>query len=374
MIKELAKQKYDELIELERLLCAIPAPSGFEDKRAEFCLDYLKKAGAKNSYIDDAKNVICIIDGKTEDYVLISAHTDTVFPDTEPMKIIEDDEKIYCPGACDDTASLSILLMCAKYIIERDIKLGTSIIISANSCEEGLGNLKGMRQIFKDFDGKIKKMFTLDGDLSYVINKSVGSHRYLVKVETEGGHSYNAFGNRNAIHVLADIIKDIYSINVPKKGGSKTTYNVGTIMGGTSVNTIAQTAQILCEYRSDDVECLDFMEKKFHGIFQNAKSKCSNIIVDLVGERPCMKNVDEQEIKKMTNLALALQEKYAGIKPVTQSGSTDCNIPHSLGVPAVCVGVSSGNGTHTRQEYLVKKSMEYGFAVALELILTLTES
>ena len=133
----------------------------------------------------------------------------------------------------------------AKFFLENNICPKNGIMFVCNSCEEGLGNLKGTRQLFKDYEGKISKFITFDSSLNNLYNRCVGSHRYEVTVETEGGHSFNAFGNDNAIEKLSEIVSEIYKIEIPLKEGAKTTYNVGTISGGTSINTIAQSATIM---------------------------------------------------------------------------------------------------------------------------------
>ncbi len=367
---KISQNYYDEMLKLLHDICIIPAPSGHEEKRAEFVLDYLKGLGIENAHIDDAKNVVCTLGEPSDDIVLFMAHTDTVFPFDVPLDYVDDGEKIHCPGVTDDVACLVIMLAGIKYIVENNIKLNRTLMFVANACEEGLGNLKGTRQIFKDYEGKIKHMYTFDGGYSHIVNDSVGSHRYEVTAITEGGHSFGAFGNRNAINVLAGIISDIYKIEVPKVGNSKTTYNVGTICGGTSVNTIAQNASMLVEYRSDDVECLAIMEKKYADIFEAAKANCQELKVELVGNRPCMDKMDMQKLGELSDFVCSVQAKYGNCEVKRTSGSTDANIPHSLGVPAICVGVYVGGGAHTTEEWLLKESLKPGFAIGLELMLT----
>lgn len=363
-------QKYYELtLDLTEKLCRIPAPSGMEEKRAEFIKDYLHSIGYNNAYIDNAKNVIWDIKGQTEDYVLFIAHTDTVFPDLEPLPYVDDGKYIKCPGVCDDTVCAATILAYCKYLKDASIKPTKSILFSTNSCEEGLGDLRGVKQIFKDFENKISLMFTLDGGYKHICNKSVGSHRFNVNVKTEGGHSYNRFGNRNAISVLAWIISKIYQIEVPNKQDTKTTYNVGAISGGTSVNTIAQEAQMLCEYRSDDKECFEYMQKQFAQIFDEAKKEFadSEIEIVLVGNRPTMGDVDKEKMAELSKIVMDIQRKNANVEVEAESGSTDCNIPHSLGIPAICVGTYQGGGIHTREEYLEKESVKTGVNIMHDL-------
>ena len=352
-------------------LCHIPAPSGMEDARAEYCKNKLESFGAEGVYIDEAKNVIFPINAEgSRELTVIVAHTDTVFPDTEPMPYIDDGEIIKCPGVGDDTASLAVLLMLGKYLVQNGINAKRGLLLVCNSSEEGLGNLKGTRRIFKDFEGRIAQFISYDAaSLNRITNACVGSVRYEVEVKTEGGHSYGAFGNKNAIHYISKIINAIYELEVPAMEGERTTYNVGTIEGGTSVNTIAQSAKILCEYRSTSSDAMEIMRGKFFEIFDSVRAMGVEVNVTVVGERPSAKGVDANEIKRMCDTAAKTLEKISGKEVTYGSGSTDCNIPLSLGVPAICFGVYRGAKAHTREEWLEKSSLKPGLQIAIETTL-----
>lgn len=359
----------EELLQLHRDLCRIPAPSHHEGLRAMFCKNWLEQMGAQGVYIDEALNVILPVNCEGSDEItVIAAHTDTVFPDMEPMPFAEDDEKIYCPGSGDDTASLAVLMMMAKYMVENQLAPETGILIVCNSCEEGLGNLKGTRQLMKDFAGRVKQFITFDSSIGHLYTHCVGSHRYQVQVKTEGGHSFGRFGNANAIAELAKIIAKIYEIKVPVIENSKTTYNVGIIEGGTSVNTIAQSASMLCEYRSDNVDCLEIMRQQFLQIFAEAASDKVEVIVEMVGERPC--GIEPDPVKAMELIAICKEatEMVTGNAVTCKSASTDCNIPLSMGIPAICMGVFRGKGAHTREEWIEKASLKEGLEIALNLV------
>ena len=358
-------EKYRKLIlGILKELMIIPAPSGHEDKRAEYCLEKLREFGFENAYVDNAKNVI-VEWGEGEETVIYAAHTDVVFPDTDVLPYTEDKKYIRCPGCGDDTVAVSMLMVSMKKLIEENKKPTKKIIFVLNACEEGLGNLKGTREVVERYGKSIKEFYTFDGCYNHVVDKSVGSHRYEVTVKTEGGHSFGDFGNLNAAEVLADGIRAIYDIKIPDFEG-KTTYNVGIISGGTSVNTIIQEASMLCEYRSDNFEALEYMKNEFAKIFEMMKSR-TDVTVKLVGERQTMKGVDKQKQKELTDYCVAVQEKHTGLKVKTESGSTDCNIPHSLGIPAVCVGEYLGGGAHTREEWLDKDSIPAGFEIVYEI-------
>lgn len=372
-LENFTKETLEEGFELLRQLCLIAAPSGMEEKRAEFVKNWLENIGAEGVYIDEAKNIVFPMncEGKS-DITVFCAHTDTVFPMETPLNFINDGEFFRCPGVGDDTCCLVAILMTVKFIIKNKIRPKGGVLFVANACEEGLGNLKGTRQLMKDYAGRIGRFYTVDGSYFHLVNRCVGSHRYLVECKTCGGHSFGAFGNPNAIHHLAALVADLYTISVPVKENCKTTYNVGTIEGGTSVNTIAQNAKMLCEYRSDDAECLAIMQAAFEEKFAKAKALGegkAEFTVTLVGDRPCDGNIDKKVHEEMIARAKEVSEKYSGADCRLDSGSTDCNIPMSLGVPALCIGAYAGGGAHTREEYVRIDSLEPGRLLVGEIVL-----
>ena len=372
MMKNFAKAHEETILNIIRDLCRIPAPSHDEGRRAEYCKAYFESFGAEGVYIDEVKNVIFPLNCEGSDEItVIAAHTDTVFPDTVSYpEFHEDDERIYCPGVGDDTASVAALMLTAKYFVENKISPRGGILFVCNSCEEGLGNLKGSKQIMKDFEGRIKEFYTFDGKYPGLVDRCVGSHRYEVICETEGGHSYGAFGNNNAIAELAKLITKLDEVKVPVKENTKTTYNVGSIEGGTSVNTIAQQAKMLYEYRSDDAECVELMKNTFEKLVAEANAEGKGkFTVSVVGIRPCSNDYDKALHQQMIERVKTISEKYTGLPCPSHSGSTDCNAPMAVGVPAVCVGTYKGFGTHTREEYVLRESFPISIKITLELML-----
>lgn len=361
----------EEQYALLKKLAMIPSPSNHEEKRAEFIKQYLEDMGAEGAYIDEALNVVYPYDtdGHYKLHVFM-AHTDVVFPDTTELPYDEDGDKMLCPGIGDDTANVVAILMVIRYILQKSLHTkDAGLLFVLNSGEEGLGNLKGSRRICEDYGDRILSVTSFDGTLDGIVSRSVGSRRFKVRVTTEGGHSYMDFGNNNAIHVLSQIINDIYSIDIPKEG--KTTVNIGKISGGTSVNTIAQDAEMLCEYRSDKLEALEYMQQEFNRIFKSYRGGTISVETELVGERPCEKLPESAEKirEDMLVSASALIEQYTGSAPKRQSSSTDCNIPLALGIPSVCYGVIHGKHAHTREEYVLRSSLATGLKVAMDSIL-----
>ena len=372
-IQNYAKEHEALLLQTLKELCLIPAPSGKEELRAEYCKTWLEHIGAEGVYIDEALNVVYPMHCEgSKDITVFVAHTDTVFPDLEPMPYVDDGEKIHCPGVGDDTASLTVMLMMVKYCIEKKLQPENGYLFVCNSCEEGLGNLKGTRQIFKDYAGRIGRFISFDSGLDAIANECAGSHRYEVEVQTVGGHSFQKFGNPNSIAKLAEMITKIYAIELPVKEGRRTTYNVGIISGGTSVNTIAQSAKMLCEYRSEDKDCLAYMEEKFAEIFRNTNTDDVKVLVNKVGDRPCS-DIAPEKVQQLVDLLRPEIEAVTGSAVVLKSSSTDCNIPLSMGIPALCIGVYRGAGSHTREEWVSKDSLVPGLEVAIRTAYRLME-
>ncbi len=348
----------DKHLILLKTLAQIPAPSHFEDKRVEFIRDYFQNLG-KDVIIDEAKNVILEFGCENCDEIsIIAAHTDVVFPDLEPLPLVEDDDKIHCPGVCDDTANVVAIMLMAEYMIKNNLTPKNGIVFAFDSCEEGLGNLKGAKALYEKYKGRIKDFVSLDGSFGGVCIGAVGSHRYKVDVKTKGGHSYGNFGEENSIKVLSNIISELYTITVPKKG--KTTYNVGSIEGGTSVNTIAQNASMLYEYRSDNVEGLSYMKDKFLNILNKYQSIGFDVSYEVVGDRPCSQEVDMDIQLEMAKKVSNIGEKLTNISYSNGSASTDCNVFLANGINSICFGVYEGHGAHTRAEWVKKSSLPIG--------------
>ena len=359
---------FDELFDLELQLCRIPSPTRSELRKAEFVRDWLKPYGSVS--IDEANN--CIFrgfDNGGDDALIISAHTDTVFPDLEPFEPVIDGDILRCPGCGDDTANLAAMMILIKYLSLCGLKPLCPVIFAAVSCEEGLGNLDGAKKLIETFGDRTGAYISLDGDYDSIVDSAVGSYRYRVTVNAPGGHSYSRFGNTNAIAVLSELITELYKIQVPVQ--AKTTYNVGTIEGGTSVNTIAQSASALYEYRSEDRDCLAYMKEQFEAAVDAVCGRYGDAVItaEILGVRPCTGDVDTGELHE---LAAAVEKAIRAVVPGDPlphyASSTDCNIPLSEGIPAACFGLVQSSGAHTREEHLVIPSMKTGIRIGAELL------
>lgn len=359
------QESYDLLIRLAQ----IPAPSNHEEKRAEFCKKWLEEQGAEGVYIDEALNVIYPIGCEGDKPIAVfAAHSDVVFPDTQMLPLTVEDGYIHCPGIGDDTGNVAALLAAAKYIAQNRLQSPDwGILLVVNSGEEGLGNLKGCRKLFADFGSRIQEFVTFDLGSDRLYDRAVGSRRFRISVKTQGGHSLNDFGRPNAIACLASLIHTLYEVEVPRKG--RTTYNVGTISGGTSVNTIAQDAEMLYEFRSDERESLNEMQANLDRILSDYRAKGLDIRCQMVGDRPCSGDVDPYLQSQLSDRAAQAAKAWFGWEPERMAASTDCNIPLSMGIPAVCIGCLLGDGAHTRQEKVEIASLLPGLKLCFQMVL-----
>ena len=360
----------EEHLALLKELAAIPAPSHQEEQRAFFIRSWLLAQGTSEVLVDKANNVLLPFGCDCEQPITVyAAHTDVVFPDTTPLPIREEDGKLIGPGVGDDTANVAALMLCAKYLLTHSITPKEPVLFVFDSGEEGLGNLKGMRQLMADYAGRVKEFVSFDLTWNTIVTQAVGSERWQVRAITQGGHSYNAFGVPNAIAHLAQLIAQLYQQSLPQQPGQKTTYNVGTIQGGTSINTIAAQAEMTYEYRSDNRDCLAQMRQQFHTLVENSSTSQVRFETELLGERPCGGDVDLQALEQLLKRCSRAVEQVTGTVPVPCSLSTDANLPLSLGVPSTTIGLYQGAGEHTREEYVRLDSLSPGLAIALSLIL-----
>ncbi|MDR1732601.1 MAG: M20/M25/M40 family metallo-hydrolase [Synergistaceae bacterium] len=367
-----------ELLDLIKTLCRIPAPSNDEGARAAFLRDwFLTRCGSEEAdvIVDGALNVIYRLNYRAdEDVSIFMAHTDTVFPDLTPFEPEEREGRLYCPGVGDDTTNLAMLMLSARYVATRKVPSDCGVLFVGNAGEEGLGNLKGCRKLMEDHAGRVRQVVSFDGRLGNLTNKAVGSRRYRVAVSGQGGHSWNDFGNSNAIQILSEIIVDLYKIAPPAAPDGPTTLNVGKISGGTSVNSIAETSEMLFEYRSVTQRGLDIMERKFREILERRRGEAEKIEVELIGERPSAGKLDPTAQETLERKAFEVIQSVTGKAPKVRAASTDCNLPLSLGIPAVALGGYRGSGAHTRGEFIDLSSLSEGFEVVLRLILRCMEA
>ena len=354
-----------EQLDLLRTLGRIPAPTRQEDLRAAFCRDWFLANGFPDVRIDAAKNVICEIGPQGGDLMVFAAHTDVVFPDTDPLPMREENGRLYAPGVGDDTANLVNLMLAARYLLRCSPRRG--FLIVANACEEGLGNLDGTKALFAAYGDRIRTFFSFDGYMPRCVDGAVGSHRWRITCRTRGGHSWSDFGQPNAIEILCGLVERLYRIVPPAE--ARTTFNVGRFEGGSTVNSIAQEASVLYEYRSVSQTCLEIMEKRFREAVDACRDRGGELTVELLGVRPGDGPVDPAAQAAFTERNAALIRDFWDGSVELGPASTDSNVPLSLGVPANTIGTVRGGLAHTREEWVDLASLTPGLKLALALML-----
>ena len=367
--REYARASHEEQVDLLRTLAQIPAPTGREGRRAAFVRDWLAAHGCEDTRVDEAGNVVCLLGPTGGGGTVLSAHTDVVFDDTDELPLIEKDGRMCAPGVGDDTANLVNVMMVAAWLAAHQTELTRPVMVVANTCEEGLGNLAGTRALYDAHAADIERHVAFDLYLGKCISSAVGSHRWRVRVRTQGGHSWADFGRPSAIHELCQLLCELCSPTDASAPG--TTFNVGMIEGGTTVNSIAASAEALYEYRSTSQASLAAMRNLLETTVAAHRRAGVGIELEPIGMRPGNGDVDAGALGRLEATCADCVRAVTGAKPDRSPASTDANIPLSLGIPAVCVGSVTGGLLHTRDEWVDVSSLEDGLAVALGIALEL---
>jgi tripeptide aminopeptidase len=353
---EFIKQNEAETVNEQAKICEIPAPSFKEQVRAAYLKQRFIELGLINVRIDAEGNVLGERPGETAQTTLVlAAHLDTVFPEGTDVKVSRSGTTLKAPGIGDDTRGLAVLLAVVRAMNDAKISTRGTIIFVANVGEEGLGDLRGTRYLFnKELKGKITHFVSVDGTGHGTTNRAVGSNRYRVTFRGPGGHSYGAFGMTNPIHALGRAIEKISRFKVPSQ--PKTTFNVGRIEGGTSVNSIAYEAWMEMDMRSESPTALATVDSSFKRAVQQALDEENafwtsptklTVEVKLVGERLTGEQSADAPIVRV---AMAVDSSL-GIRTRLNASSTDSNVPISLGIPAITIGGGGqGRGAHSPGE------------------------
>lgn len=363
-------QCQEEFVDLITRITEIPAPSYAEAERGRFVAGVMQDFGFPIVQTDAVGNVLGFFPGADSSRVIVSmAHIDTVFPADTPLKVKRDGNTLAAPGVGDNAASVAAMLLIGR-LFARNLPLPHPVLLIANVCEEGLGDLKGSRHFcahVKDYDfggfrlDPAKLVFlNIDGGLDHVVNAGIGSRRLRVTFAGEGGHSWGAFGHTSAIHGLGAAIARIAKIEVPQE--PRTTYNVGVISGGLSVNTIAAKAEMLIDMRSVDGEALKAVEAAVREAMDaGAADTGTAYTAEVVGDRPTgLIPADHWLVK--TIVAVGREHGYA-MEPA--ASSTDSNIPLAEGWPAVTIGLKKSEDTHLVTEYMHIDSLVPGLKFGL---------
>lgn len=374
---EYIKEIEPETIEEQIKITEIPAPTFEEEKRGLYFKKRFEEIGLKNVRVDAVGNVIGERPGgggKDAPTLVLAAHLDTVFAMDTKLETVREGTIIKLPGISDDGRGLTLLLAIAKTLEAKKIETVGNIIFVANVGEEGLGDLKGVRHLFnEELKGKITQFISMDGSGLGITTGAVGSKRYRVSFSGPGGHSYGAFGLANPIHALGRLIAKISEFQTPSE--PKTTFNVGMVRGGTSVNSIAAETSFDIDMRSVDPSELAKLDAKFKQVAEEAlkeenerwknKGKLS-LDIKLIGDRPT--GTQSQDLPLIKTAASA--NKFMNIKDDFDFSSTDSNLPISIGIPAITIdGGGISRGAHSLAEQWDSKDSHLGSQRALLIVL-----
>lgn len=367
-IREASASRLDEVCQLTVDICNVPAPTDAEQERAEFVAELLRQRGYEPE-IDSVSNVYARRGNKGGPVLLLDAHLDTVFPAGTEINARREGDWLYGPGVGDNSLSLAAMLATFDILDALEIETDIDLVAAATVGEEGLGNLKGARAAVDRYQerGELAGHLVIDGHLGRVVHVAVGSNRWLVTVNGPGGHSFGAFGTPSAIHDMGRIIAAIADIKVPTN--PKTTFNVGTVSGGTSVNTIAPSASALVDMRSTDPGELEKLSAKVRKIIESKPGKGLESVVEIVGERPAGGMPEDAPMALLAADAI----RWVGLTPEYQASSTNMNIPVSRGVPTICIGISHGERTHTIHEQVPVAPIPAGLAQLVRLTVEAAE-
>jgi acetylornithine deacetylase/succinyl-diaminopimelate desuccinylase-like protein len=359
-------------------ICSIPAIPFGEQQRAEYLSRKFLNLGLTEVEIDDEGNCLGLIRGSSQAPLLVvSAHLDTVFPKDTDFSVVRRDNKLFAPGIADDGCGLAAVLALAQSLQTEQIPIEGSILFVGTVGEEGEGNLRGVRHLFTKgrWASQIEAFLSFDGPgLDRITNRALGSRRYRVEITGPGGHSWGDFGLPNPVHAIGRAISRLAGYPAPKE--PRTTFNVGRIEGGTSVNSIPSSACMEVDLRSTAERELQRLDAFFRRAMREAVDEENgtrragdpllNLKVDLIGERPTGETRADSQL-----VELALEAtRTLGVAPRLDQSSTDSNLPISLGIPAITLGAGGSSGcSHTLDEWYDPRDRDLGLKRGLLVVL-----
>ena len=370
-----------ELFTAEHLrICEIPAPPFKEQKRGDYFATRFAELGLADVHTDEIGNVIGFCYGEAQaPLIVFSAHLDTVFPEHTDVQVKRTGPRLCAPGIGDNCAGLAALIAMIEILNAGDFKLRGSLAFVATVGEEGEGNLRGARHLFTagQLVNRISAFISFDGPgTDFITHQALGSRRYRITLTGPGGHSWSDFGVVNPVHALGRIVAKLAEYPVPHE--PRTTYNVGRIEGGDSVNVIPERAQLDVDLRSTNEAQLTRLEEFLlreiqHAIraensLRSASGQSLRSDLQLIGHRPSG-SISSQSL--LVKLAVEATQAV-GVRPILNCASTDANIPISLGLPAITIGAGGrGGDAHRLSEWYDPTGREIGYQRALLLMLAM---
>ncbi|MBO9316868.1 MAG: M20/M25/M40 family metallo-hydrolase [Chloroflexus sp.] len=345
----------------------VPAPTFAERPRSVLVSQRMQALGLHDVEIDELGNVYGRRPGIVErPALLISAHLDTVFPADTDLSIRYEGERVYGPGIGDNSVGVAGLLRLAEIYQRCDLPMQGDIWFVANVGEEGLGDLRGMRAVVERLRTRIGGVIVIEGcDFGSLHHQAIGVRRFRIEARGPGGHSWGNFGTPSAIHVLVRLAARLTELQVPVS--PRTTFNIGMISGGTSVNTIAHYASMLLDLRSVSSAVLSDLVSEVYRLVEEATLDQPEVHLQIVkvGDRPSGAIPREHPLVQ----AAVAAYQMVGAQISFQQSSTDANIPLSLGIPAICVGLTDGGNAHRTDEYILPTNLGRGMQALLLLSL-----
>lgn len=346
----------NRLLDLAIQIQQIAAPTFDETARGRFILEMFSNEALSDLQTDSVGNVFARLPGTgTAPPLIVSAHLDTVFPAETDLAIRREVGRVYGPGIGDNSLGVAGLFGLLWSLREMQLTLPGDLWLVANTGEEGLGDLCGMKAVVEKFGSDPRLYLVLEGmALGHIYHKAIGVRRYKITAHTSGGHSWIDYGKPSAIHELSELITKITALRLP--ASPRTTLNIGRIGGGTSVNTLAAEAWLELDLRSAAVDGLTELNRQVEKIVQTANRPDVRFDMQLVGQRPSGEMPAHHPLIRLAESCLHEE----GIDPQLTVGSTDANIPLSREYPALVLGLTNGGGAHTLNEFIETGPLEKG--------------
>ncbi len=379
------------IMDWQAALVAIPAPPFGEEARSAWMAGRFADAGLTQVHTDEIGNVLGFLPAanispeSTGPIVVLSAHLDTVFPAGIPLNPVVSGDRLEAPGACDNGAGVAGLLAVAHALVHARIEQPAALLFLANVGEEGEGDLRGVRHLYEQsaLAGRIAAHIVLDGAGSdSAVTQALGSKRYQVVITGPGGHSFTDAGTPNPIAALASALAVV--AQTPLTEEPRSTLNLGTIQGGTSVNSIPESAQASIDCRSTSGDQLTRLEVALFRAVEDAVTRANlsakasstpvkgslSFVIHSIGDRPAAHLPPDSTLLE----TLRAVDRHLGLRTDLRLGSTDANVPLALGIPALSMGAGGeGGGAHTKAEWYSAKDREMGLKRVLLLTLAMTE-
>lgn len=353
------------LLDLAVEIQQIPAPTFHEAQRAAFVRARFQAEGLTGVQRDAIGNVYACLKGthRAARPLVVSAHLDTVFPPSVALTLQREAGRIAGPGIGDNALGVAGLFGLLWGLRARRLQLPGDLWLVANVCEEGLGDLRGMRAVVERFGERPLAYLVLEGmALGQIYHRGLGVRRYRITVRTAGGHSWIDYGAPSAIHELTALAARLTAIQPPVK--PRTTLNIGVIAGGTSVNTIAAEAALELDLRSESPTALQTLAEQVEQLCAAARRPGVMVEAETIGSRPAGEIPAAHPLVRLAQRVL----DSLGLEPRLNIGSTDANLPLSRGLPAVTLGLTNGGGAHTVHEYIHLPPLEKGLEQLIRLV------